>query len=68
MTLLGPNKGRRSASALLAALLLPKGRVALAADRIVIGRSIVLSGPLRSSGEAKRDGDVPRSGVSRQPG
>ncbi len=56
MTLLGPNKGRRSASALLAALLLPKGRVALAADRIVIGRSIALSGPLRISGEAKRDG------------
>ena len=56
MTLLGPNKGRRSASALLAALLLPKGCVALAADSIVIGRSIVLSGPLRSSGEAKRDG------------
>ncbi len=56
MALRGPNNGRRSASALLAAFLLPQVRLALAADRVVIGRSIALSGPLRSSGEAKRDG------------
>jgi branched-chain amino acid transport system substrate-binding protein len=56
MTMLGPDKGRRSASAMLTALLLPQGRVAFAADRIVIGRSVALSGPLKNSGEAKRNG------------
>ena len=46
----------RLASAILFAILLASGGPSDAAGSIVIGRSIALSGPLRSSGEAKRDG------------
>lgn len=50
------NRPLRVALALLAALLQGLCAPAGAADGIVIGRSLALSGPLQSYGEAKRDG------------
>lgn len=44
------------AMALLATTLQAVGSSARAADTIVVGRSLALSGPLQSCGEAKRDG------------
>ena len=49
-------KFRRFFIAFLWALLQDVMPVAHAADTIVVGRSLALSGPLKSYGEAKRDG------------